>query len=175
MERSNMKPWMRYCIPVALMLPAIAVAGPVKSGNELALDFTMAGKRLRNEIQADAAGKLYFFRYLRIVGIEKDNPSKPRVIRMSTVEPGSDMIVNFTVRKKHSLRRSSGLNVGEAVAVTGRISGIDAVSNSIALGPVIVRYKDRLSPKRGKELLYEVDPAARRGQTTTKDGATDIK
>jgi len=86
---------------------------------------------------------------------------------MNTVEPSSEMRVDFTVRKRVSLEKAKTLEKGNAVAVTGRVKSISAQKNQIVLDPVIVRYKDRLSPKAGRELLYEVDPNARRGTDTT--------
>ena len=86
---------------------------------------------------------------------------------MSTVEPSSDMIVDFTVKKKVSLRKADPVQTNEAIAVTGRVKLMDEKGNRILLEPVIVRHKDRLSPKVGIELLYEVDPAARKGSDTS--------
>jgi hypothetical protein len=71
------------------------------------------------------------------------------------------MDVRFVVTKRNSLkelRMDPETKVGDAIAVTGLVQGIE--KNTILLHPVIVRHKDRLSPKRGKELLCEVDPSA---------------
>ena len=69
--------------------------------------------------------------------------------------------VRFVVVKSESLKLLRGdppTKVGEAIAVTGVVRGLG--TNTIVLNPVIVRHKDRLQPKRGKEMLYEVDPTA---------------
>jgi hypothetical protein len=50
--------------------------------------------------------------------------------------------------------------VGDAIAVTGKVAGIEPAKNTIVLGETIMRHKDRLSPKMGKELLGEVNPGA---------------
>jgi hypothetical protein len=121
----------------------------------------------RERIQSDAAGKLYFFRYLRIVDLARDNAAAPSEIRMRTREPGSGMGVDFTVRKDVSLERALTLTTNDAVAVTGRIQSIDGTRKSMVLDPVIVRYKDRLAPTAGKENLFEVVPTARRGTDTS--------
>jgi hypothetical protein len=60
------------------------------------------------------------------------------------------------------------------VAVSGRIKSIGVETNGIVLDPVVVRYKDRLEPKSGKELLPEVDPSARIG-TDTSSGQEVIR
>ena len=50
--------------------------------------------------------------------------------------------------------------VGDAIAVTGVVLEADKEKNVLRLGRTIVRHKDRLSPKVGKELLCEVHPGA---------------
>jgi hypothetical protein len=139
----------------------------VDSGNVLALDFATGNDAARREISEEAVGNIYFFRYLKIEHIEKARESGAEVIRMATIEPSSDMAVQFVVRKKVSLEKAAPLQVGEAVAVTGRVRDLGKTANTIVLDPVIVRYKDRLQPKRGVERLYEVDTDARRSENTT--------
>jgi hypothetical protein len=50
--------------------------------------------------------------------------------------------------------------IGDAIAVTGKVVAIEPNKNTILLDEPIVRNKDRLSPKIGKELLSEVNPGA---------------
>jgi len=144
-----------------LILPCrTARTGPVDNGNDLALEFSTAKDVHRKEIAEEATGKIFFFRYLRISNLEKGQTRGLPFIRMNTVEPSSDVRVDFTVRKKVSLKKADPLKTGEAIAVTGRIKSIGSMTNTIVLEPVIVRYKDRLSPKVGKELLSELDSDA---------------
>jgi len=151
---------------ITILVPA-SLAGPVKNGNTMALDFVTAGETLRKELQEETEGRIFFFRYLLITNIETRVTNSLTRIDMNTVEPSSEMRVDFTVRKRVSLEKAKTLEKGNAVAVTGRVKSISAQKNQIVLDPVIVRYKDRLSPKAGRELLYEVDPNARRGTDTT--------
>ena len=155
------------------LLTSAALAGPVRSGNDLALDFSTADEAQQREIRRDVKGKLFFFRYLQIMDLEKCKINNMQCIKMKTAEPSSGMSVNFVVRKKVSLKKAGSLKKGEAIAVTGRILNIGKKPDAIILEPAIVRYKDRLSPAIGKELLYEVDPSARRG-TDTSSGSEKI-
>ena len=94
---------------------------------------------------------------------EKTVDKETTFVTLTTMEPSSDMVVHFTVKKTQSLKIVSPLTLGEAVAVTGRVKSIakDDKHNIIELDPVVVRYKDKLSPKRGVELLKEVDKTAK--------------
>ena len=145
------------------------------SGNELALTFATAENMRQTEIRKEAVGRQYFFRYLRITAVERGGTNGPAFARMATVEPSSDMVVQFVITKEESLKRAEPLQTGDAVAVTGRLKSIDKPSNRIVLDPVIVRYKDRTAPKRSKELLYELDPDARQGTDTSTGKERVIK
>ena len=151
-----------------------AGSGPQDNGNKLALEYSTASADRKQEIGKDAAGKVYFFRYLRIAGIEKGERDGQRYVRLRTLEPSSDLEVVFTVEKAASLEKVEPLKENDAVAVSGRVKSIGVETNGIVLGSVIVRYKDRLQPKAGKELLPEVDPSARMG-TDTSSGQEVIK
>jgi hypothetical protein len=73
------------------------------------------------------------------------------------------MDVRFTVNKSVSLsllRKDPVSKVGDAIAVTGKVVDARRTENFISLDQTIIRHKDRLSPKMGKELLGEVDPGA---------------
>lgn len=155
-------------IAAATLCPALGWALPVPSGNDLALAFSTAEEADRPEIEKEALNRLYFFRYLRIAELEKgEEAGGAPYIRMQTVEPSSDMLVEFTVRKSVSLRKAQPLTEGDCVAVTGRVQELEAGENRIRLDPVIVRYKDRPAPTRGQERLYEIDPDARKGSDTS--------
>jgi hypothetical protein len=149
-------------------------SGPQDNGTKLALDYSTASARKKQTLVQDAVGKVYFFRYLRIVGIERGGRDGLRHVKMQTVEPSSDMRVVFTIEKESSLEIVEPLKTNDAVAVSGRVMSIGVETNGIVLDPVVVRYKDRLEPKSGKELLPEVDPSARIG-TDTSSGQEVIR
>jgi len=152
----------------------IAPAEPQRSGNTLALEFSTGSAERRQELRKEAAGTFFFFRYLRIVGIEKGERDGRRYADLVTVEPSSEMRVVFTVDKAVSLEKVQEFKANDAVAVSGSIRSLGEETNTIALAQAVVRYRDRLAPKTGKELLPEVDPAARMG-TDTSSGREVIK
>lgn len=159
---------------VALLSPNARAVGPQRNGNDLALEFSTATDTQKKQIHDDVADKLFFFRYLRILNVEKGETNGMPCIRMNTLEPSSDMRVSFTVRKTDSLQKAAALKEGDGVAVSGRLKVIGGKDNTIVLDPVIVKHKDRLSPAVGKELLYEIDSTARQG-TDTSTGEEIIK
>jgi len=141
--------------------PAIA---KTSNGNDFALFFSEAGTaRERQALLDDARGRPHFFRYLQIVQVEEGEKDGRPYVAMVTREPGSFMKVRFVVTKRESLRKlreAPESKVGDAIAVTGRLVSVGESTGVIALDPVIVKRKDRLEPKMGKELLHEVDPSA---------------
>ena len=144
-----------------------------ENGNELALQVTTAKGAEQKQLCANAVGNPYFFRYLQIREIQKGSTNGMECVRFSTQEPSSDLYVSFTVTKPDSLAKAAELKVGDAMAVTGRVRRIDPAAQSIVLEPVIVRYKDRLAPTPGKELLPDVDPNARYA-TETSSGQESV-
>lgn len=130
------------------------------NGNDFALYYSEAKTaKERADLMAKAEGHPHFFRYLQIMEMERS--SNGTAVAITAFEPSSLMDVKFVVVKTESLNKlqeDPETKVGDAVAITGIVRS--AATNSIILGPVIVRHKDRLSPKRGKELLCEVDPSA---------------
>jgi hypothetical protein len=149
---------------VALIL-GVAVPGAMaktSNGNDFALYYIEArSDQERNELVADAKGRPHFFRYLQIMQMEKGEKDGRPFIAILAFEPASFMDVKFFVSKRVSLRKLSEepiSTLGDAIAVTGVIKSV--ADNTITLSPMVVRHKDRLSPKRGKELLCEVDPGA---------------
>ena len=145
----------------ACLTPA---AARTSNGNDFALYFSEekddAG---RKEVLDEAKGRPHFFRYLQIMEMEESKTEGRTVVRITAFEPASLMDIRFTVTKAVSLallRKDPVSKKGEAIAVTGKVLGADAKKNTIELGDSIVRHKDRLSPKIGKELLCEVDPSA---------------
>ena len=151
-------------IGVALLL-GVAVSGAVaktSNGNDFALYYIEARTDPeRKELVDDARGRPHFFRYLQIMELEKGEKDGRPFIAIVAFEPASYMDVKFFVSKRVSLSKLSEApvsTIGDAIAVTGVIKSV--AKNTITLSPMVVRHKDRLSPKRGKEMLYEVDPGA---------------
>jgi hypothetical protein len=73
------------------------------------------------------------------------------------------MRVKFKVVKSMSLatlKEAPVSAIGDAIAVTGVIESMDPVKRELVLNPVIVRYKDRMAPKVGKEMLHERDTSS---------------
>lgn len=146
-----------------LLLGAGAVQSLAKTdnGNDFALYYSECSTDAeRKALFDDAKGRPHFFRYLQIMELEQGEKDGRPFITIRAFEPASFMDVKFHISKRISLQKLAEepvSTIGDAIAVTGVIEGIG--TNTIALNPVIVRYKDRLSPKRGKELLYEVDPS----------------
>jgi hypothetical protein len=151
----------------AMLFAALASSGLVSpgraetsNGNDFALYYSEARTdKERAEVLGQAAGRPHFFRYLQIMELERN--SNGTSVAITAFEPSSLMDVKFVVVKRESLNKlqeDPESKVGDALAITGLVRA--AATNSIILGPVIVRHKDRLNPKRGKELLCEVDPSA---------------
>lgn len=168
---------MRKCIFITLttLLVSVSAWAGTDSGNDLARRLSSCRKGEATIMEKEAAGKLFFFRYLRIAEKQGDTNSSPARLSFKTVEPSSDMHVEFVVTKTESLKIAATAGVGESLAVTGRIKSISKADNRIVLDPVIVRFKDRSTPKVGKELLCEVDPNARYGTDTSSGKEVIIK
>ena len=150
---------------VAALILGVAVSGAVaktSNGNDFALYYIEARDDLeRKELLDDARGRPHFFRYLQIMELEKGEKDGRPFIAIVAFEPASYMDVKFFVSKRVSLSKLSEApvsTIGDAIAVTGVIKSVS--KNTITLSPMVVRHKDRLYPKRGKEMLYEVDPGA---------------
>ena len=148
---------------MAFFLPPLAHAETL-NGNDFALYFTeAAGTPKQQKLLDQAKGNPHFFRYLQIMEMEDLSAKGETGVRIVAFEPASYMDVKFTVTKDVSLfvlRRDPVSKKGDALAVTGRLVDASAKENAIHLETVIVKYKDRLSPAKGKELLSEVDPGA---------------
>lgn len=146
---------------LALLLGfALRAHAATSNGNELALALVEAkDAAAKKAVIDDAQGRPHFFRYLQIIEMEQGAGG----VRIVGFEPSSYLDVRFTVTMANSLallREEPASKVGDAIAVTGKIAGIEPGSNAILLDQTIVRHKDRLSPKIGKELLSEVRPGA---------------
>jgi len=136
----------------------------VPSGNEYALSLVEAQTPAeRKKLMTQGVGKNHFFRYLQVLEISKQSTNGAPVILLKTREPSSNMQVTFLVQKSISLsvlQTEPATKVGDAVAVVGVVERADPVKREMVLNPVIVRYKDLLAPKVGKEMLAERDSSA---------------
>jgi hypothetical protein len=152
----------RVLLAGCLALGAAAVDARTENGNDFALALVEepVGLQRQRRIQ-DGTGLLYYFRYLRIRTLEDGVRDGHPYAAVRSVEPASGLEVVFTVRKTASLRKLNAeprSEPGAAIAVTGRLKSVDLEAGTILLDPVIVRHKDRLEPKVGKELMAELDP-----------------
>ncbi len=149
---------------VALLCSCSLYGAAVPNGNEYSLSVTEAKTPAAvKEVLSEGVGKKHSFRYLEVLELKQaDNDGAP-VIGVKAREPSSDMIVKFLVQKSISLavlQQTPATAVGDALAVTGVIESVDPQKKTMVLNPVIVRFKDRLAPKIGKEMLSEIDSSA---------------
>ena len=148
---------------LCLCIPAGAHAA-TSNGNDFALSLVEAKTPAAKKAVFDGAqGRPHFFRYLQIMEMQEVTEDGREGVRITAFEPASYLDVKFTVTGPESLsilRDAPVTKVGDAIAVTGRLTAIEPGKNSIVLESPIVRNKDRLSPKIGKELLSEVNPGA---------------
>jgi len=152
-------------LSATLWLALSSGAGAATSnGNDFALAFTEAKTpAAKDSVAKDAVGRPHFFRYLQIMEIQPVTEEGRPGLRITAFEPGSYMDVKFTVTMPVSLsllREDPATKAGDAIAVTGRLTGIEPGKNAILLETPIVRHKDRLSPAVGTELLGDVNPGA---------------
>jgi hypothetical protein len=150
---------------VPLLLAAqIQARAATSNGNEFALALTEAkSPAARTTLVETAGGRPHFFRYLQVIELQQVEEAGREVWKISAFEPSSYMDVHFTVSMPVSLsllKADPVTKIGDAIAVTGKVLGVDPARNAILLGEPIVRHKDRLGPKMGKELLSEVNPGA---------------
>ena len=147
-----------------LLTLAIGASAATSNGNDFALAFAEAKTAAaKKAVLDDAQGRPHFFRYLQIMEIQPVAEEGHAGVRITAFEPASYMDVKFSITMPVSLsllQADPVSKVGDAVAVTGRLMGIEPGKNVILLESTIVRHKDRLSPKMGKELLGEVNPGA---------------
>ena len=143
---------------------AFSARAATSNGNDFALAFTEAKTpAAKMSLLDDAHGRPHFFRYLQIMEMESVTEDGRAGVRITAFEPASYMDVKFTITMPVSLallKDAPASKVGDAIAVTGKMLGIEPEKNTILLGETIVRHKDRLSPAIGKELLSEVNPGA---------------
>ena len=161
----------------ALLVCGNALAASTENGNELARRLMYGQKNIErdSDTEKNAVGNLYFFRYMKVVEKKAITNTTPTTYFFQVQEPSVGMYVEFVVTKQESLKIAEATQIGEALAFVGRIKTISKLFNKIEISSVIVRYKDRLAPKKGKELLSDVDPNARYGTDTTNGDERVIK
>ncbi len=157
----------RIVIPYRVRVLSLAVAGlgpgahglaePVRNGNDYALEWSLQTNTLgRARLLAAHTNLLHAFRYLRVERIEARNGG----VAITTREPAADLPVEVIVEGGRSLELARTLAPGESVAARGRLHQPNG-DHRFVLRPALLDFKDRSSPKAGKELLREVDPRAR--------------
>ena len=141
-----------------------ALQAATSNGNEFALALSEAkSPAARSALVEGAAGRPHFFRYLQIMEMRQVPEGGREGILITAFEPSSYLDVVFTVSMTVSLgilKAEPVSKIGDAIAVTGKVLGVEPGKNAVQLAEPIVRHKDRLSPKIGKELLSEVSPGA---------------
>lgn len=158
-------------LPAIILASLVAVCGAgakTENGNDMCLylsEAIEAGNRDEIDyLKDEAEGVNYFFRYLKILDMRSGRQNGQPYVDILSHEPSSYLKIKFRVTKKMSLTtlmQEPQSKIGSAIAVTGRTAEIDEKKGLLVLAPVIVRHKDRLTPKAGKELLGEVVPTAR--------------
>jgi hypothetical protein len=134
------------------------------NGNDFALSYHEANTPdKKSAVLKDAEGRPHFFRYLKILEMTEGDEGGRHYVDVTAVEPASSMNVKLRISASNSLallKNPPETKVGDAIAVTGKVNSADTAKNTILLDSSIVRHKDVLSRKPGKELLSEVDPTA---------------
>jgi hypothetical protein len=153
-----------FLIGAACLGFAAVGSAETSNGNDFALAFCEAKTpAAKKAVLDDATGRPHYFRYLQIMEMVPVTEDGQEGVKITAFEPSSYFDVKFTVTMANSLallREQPTSKQGDAIAVTGRVVGFDPAQNAILLESPIVRHKDRLSPKIGKELLGEVKPGA---------------
>jgi hypothetical protein len=132
-------------------------------------------KGQEKEMEKDAVGNLFFFRYMKITEKKAITNAAQHSVSFKVMEPSGGMYVEFVVVKKESLKVAETVQEGDALAFIGRIRTISKADRKIVLESVILRYKDRTDPVKGKELLSDADPNARYGTDTSSGEEKVIK
>ena len=142
----------------------LSAQAATSNGNDFALYYHEANTPdKKSAVLKDAEGRPHFFRYLKILEMTEGDEEGKHYVDVTAVEPASSMNVKLRISATNSLallKNSPETKIGDAIAVTGKVNSVDTEKNTIVLDSSIVRHKDVLSRKPGKELLAEVDPTA---------------
>jgi len=156
--------WRALLSTTLLLALAFGAWAATSNGNDFALAYAEAKTpAAKKAVLDDAQGRPHIFRYLQIMEMEPATEDGREGLRITAFEPGSYYDVKFTVTMPVSLsllRSDPPTKVGGAIAVLGKVVGIEPGTSVILIESPIVRFKDRLSPKVGQELLGEVNPGA---------------
>jgi hypothetical protein len=145
---------------VALSAACGARAEAVRNGNDFALEWQAADAKARPALASAHTNLLHTFRFLRIESVA--GPDDKGSMTVSTAEPSSDIPVVLVTDGRQSVELARTLQPGETVAARGRLIGLrGAKGDAFLVRPALLQFKDRVSPKAGKELLKEVDRTAR--------------
>jgi len=156
----------RVALAVVVLLAGMGGGawGKTSNGNDFALWLSEATNADESKALIDEAkGQPHYFRYLYIMEMAEGEINGVPYVDIVTTEPASLMKVAFRVIKSVSLKKLAEdppSKIGDAIAVTGNVAAVDPEAKRIDLNPIIVRHKDRLAPKIGKELFYELDSNA---------------
>ncbi|HEV7402317.1 MAG TPA: hypothetical protein VGO11_05300 [Chthoniobacteraceae bacterium] len=149
---------------IAMLGIALHGQAATMNGNDFALYLSEAKTpAAKNKLIEAAKEQPHIFRYLKIVEMQEVTENGRAVFRITTVEPSSYLQVKFTVSLPVSLallREEPVSKVGDAIAVSGKVSSAEPAQDVIILDNAIVRQKDRLAPKGGREMLAETNPTA---------------
>lgn len=146
-------------VALAVMAAAGVRAEPVRNGNDMALSFVEGDAAAKKQLATEHVGKLHTFRYLAIREMVASTNNPP--LKIVATEPSSEMVVTLSVESGMSLDLAKDLKVGDTVAVRGRLTVLGGKDGkSIEVDPALLQFKDRPTPKAGKELLREVDKSA---------------
>ena len=149
---------------IAILGVALHGQAATMNGNDFALYLSEAKTAAaKSKLIEEAKEQPHYFRYLKIVEMQEVTENGRAALRITTVEPSSYMQVKFTVSLPVSLallREEPASKVGDAIAVSGKVISAEPAQDVIILDNAIVRQKDRLTPKAGRELLAETNPTA---------------
>ena len=136
----------RLTLAAALLVIGLTLSAQAatSNGNDFALYYHEANTPdKKSAVLKDAEGRPHFFRYLKILEMTEGDEGGKHYVDVTAVEPASSKNVKLRISATNSL-----------------VNSVDAAKNTIVLDSSIVRHKDVLSRKPGKELLAEVDPTA---------------
>jgi len=150
--------WAAGALALAAAFGARAEA--VRNGNDFALEWQGADAKARPALAAAHTNLLHTFRFMRVVSVA--GPDDRGAMTLQTTEPSSDILVIFVTDSRQSVELAKTLQPGDTVATRGRLIVLRGPKADVfVVNPALLQFKDRASPKAGKELLKEVDRTAR--------------
>jgi hypothetical protein len=154
-----MKPGLMLPFIFCALIAASARAETVRNGNELALAYSRADAPGKAALRKESEGRLFTFRFLKILRIEPATPGSLPVY--TTREPSSDLTVILHPQGGVvSKQVAAAVTTNDCLAVNGRLASLGNPPDTLVIDPAVLRSKDRATPKGEKELLPEIDPNA---------------